>query len=141
MNKSQEYVKANRALKQYQKDTRLFICGAVVFLVLVITPILAAPANADEFDIKEYLNKTHVTIGAGYKVQETSLEFTRDGVTTEWSEPVSARIEVYYQYSDNVTFGISHHSQWLTGWPVNSEKEYSKTEIFIDYTFSVGSLF
>ena len=96
--------------------------------------------QAEDFDVKSYLAKTYITIGAGYKFQETNLKLNKDGVQSNWNEPMSARIEVYYQYSKNVTFGISHHSQWLTGFPFNDDSEYSKTEIFIDYTFSLGGL-
>jgi hypothetical protein len=105
----------------------------------ILLLLLTAPfSQATEFDIKSYLNKTHVTIGAGYKFIETKLKLTTDGVTRDFNEPISARIEVYYQYSKSVTFGISHHSQWLTGFPFDDLNEYSKTEIFIDYTFSLG---
>ena len=47
MNKSQEYVKANRALKQYQKDTRLLVWVWSVFIALAVTVIFAAPAHAE----------------------------------------------------------------------------------------------
>ena len=110
-------------------------------LVLITLLIKTMPeVKASELDVKSYLDKTYVTIGAGYKFQETNLKLTRNGVKKDWNEPVSARIEIYYQYSKNVTFGISHHSQWLTGFPFDDDSEYSKTEIFIDYTFSLGDL-
>ena len=36
MNKSQEYVKAHRALKQYQKETRILLWGASVFVAVAV---------------------------------------------------------------------------------------------------------
>lgn len=99
-------------------------------------------AQASEFDIDSFLNRTYVKVGAGYKFHEPQMHYiTSDGDKYEVHDPYSARIEVYYQYSDNVTFGISHHSQWATGAPFNDDNgEYYKTEIFIDYTFNLGDL-
>ena len=117
--------------------TKAILCSVLVIVICILT---MPKVKADEFNVKSYLDKTYVTIGAGYKFQETNLKLTRNGVKKDWNEPVSARIEIYYQYSKNVTFGISHHSQWLTGFPFDDDSEYSKTELFVDYTFSLGDL-
>lgn len=143
MNNIHNEQKARKALEDHVKATQAlkFIVWIAVVLISVLVMIVPPMVQAEEFDVKAYLDKTYVTIGAGYKFQETNLRFTDDtGVTTDWEKPISARIEIYYQYNKNVTFGISHHSQYFTGWPVNDEKEYSKTEIFIDYTFNLGGL-
>ena len=117
---------------------------------LIFLSLFTASVNADEFNVSQYLNKTYITIGAGYKFMESIKRYSRN--TTDYSvygpvqettqtydsSPISARIEIGYQYSKSVKFGISHHSQWLTGWPINDDKEYSKTELFIDYTFYLG---
>lgn len=104
---------------------------------------MSAPALSGEFDVIDYLDKTYITIGAGYKFKEATMYFDdKNGNPKEFNEPISARIEIGYRYNKNIRFGISHHSQWLTGWPVNNDRnEYEKTEFFIDYTFTVGSLF
>jgi len=76
---------------------------------------------------------TYVKVGTGYKVNETNIDW-KDGSK---SDPVVARIEVFKK-SGAVTYGVSHSSQWFQGWPVNNELEYAKTEVFIDYTFTIG---
>jgi hypothetical protein len=72
--------------------------------------------------------RNYVKVGAGYKFNETSIDFY-DGASTS---PISARIEAG-QHNGAWSYGISHHSQWLRGWPVNNNTEYYKTELFIDY--------
>lgn len=101
---------------------------------LLLLLLISSPVLADDWKDKTYFN-----VGVGYKVHETVIRF--DGEL--WEDPVSARIEVGYQYSRNVRFGISHHSQWRTGFPFNGvdDNEYYKTELFIDYTFTLGDLF
>lgn len=142
MNNIHNEQKARKALEDHIKATKAlkFIVWIAVVLISVLVLIVPPMVQAEEFNVKAFLDKTYVTIGAGYKFQETSLKLSKDGELSNWDEPLSARIEVYYKYSDNVTFGISHHSQWLTGFPFNDDSEYSKTEIFIDYTFSLGGL-
>jgi hypothetical protein len=110
--------------------------GAIILLSLT------GEVSAVEFDVKSYLDKTYIKIGAGYKFIETTTRFddNSDGVFKESDDPISARIEAGYQYSKNLSFGISHHSQWFTSWPQSEKGEYSKTEIFIDYTFTLGDL-
>jgi hypothetical protein len=77
----------------------------------------------------------YAKVGAGYKFQENNKVSVddRDFEIDGWS-PYSARFELAVECS-NFTYGVSHHSQWLTGAPFNDVKEYSKTEFFIDYTY------
>jgi hypothetical protein len=75
-------------------------------------------------------SSTYLKVGAGYKFQETKVNWL-DGSK---NHPISARIEVGNEVG-RVTYGVSHHSQWLVGKPINSNYEYSKTELFIDYKF------
>ncbi len=96
---------------------------------------------SSEFDVQKFLNKTYIKIGAGYKFHEHKIYSTDDmGKKHLIDQPVSARIEIGYQLSRRLTVGISHHSQWLSGFPFDNEYEYFKTELFIDYTFSLGDL-
>jgi len=110
---------------------------------LLLTALLAVTTNvsATEFNVDEFLSKTYVTVGAGYKFDEAEFKFMKNGERVKSNAPISARIEVGYYYNKSVKFGISHHSQWLSGWPINGDKEPSKTEIFIDYTFTLNELF
>lgn len=109
---------------------------------LLILLALSFNTSAEEFDVKSFLNKTYVTVGVGYKVQETKLYYTNsNGSSYVMNDPVTARIDIGYQYSKNLTFGISHHSQYFTNAPFNNREEYAKTELFIDYKFYLGELF
>jgi hypothetical protein len=110
-------------------------------LLLATTLLLSVSTTASEFNVDSFLNKTYVTVGAGYKFDESEFKFIKDGKRVKSDAPISARIEMGYHYNKNVKFGISHHSQWLSGWPINGDKEPSKTEIFIDYTFTLNELF
>jgi hypothetical protein len=121
-----------------------FKAFALIYIACTLMVLLTIKsASASEFDVKAFLDKTYISVGAGYKFDELQLNFYRDdGTVTNVNDPLSARIEVGYQYSKNLTFGISHHSQWRTGFPFNSESaEYYKTEFFIDYKFYLGDLF
>lgn len=83
-------------------------------------------------------NEIYLKTGAGYKFEETKNFKNAQG--TKFfidSEPISARLELGLE-CEAITFGVSHHSQWLQGWPVDDRGEYNKTEIFIDYKFSWG---
>ena len=105
---------------------------------ILLALLLSTGANAKDFDVQGFLNKTYITLGVAHKFQETKLI---DKYGKLMRVRPTARIEVFYQYSKCLTFGISHHSQWFENWPINDRFEYSKTELFIDYTFSVGGLF
>lgn len=102
---------------------------------LLIILLLSTSVNAIEFDVKSFLDKTYIKVGAGYKFKEISLFTNIDGVRTSFNEPLSARFEIGYQWSDNVTIGYTHRSQWLSGMP-----EYYVDELFVDYKFSLGGL-
>lgn len=80
----------------------------------------------------------YLKVGAGYKFAEN------DSVTLEGKDyeidnahPISARFEIAKECG-NLTFGVAHHSQWATGAPFNDKKEWQKSELFIDYKFSLG---
>ncbi len=81
----------------------------------------------------------YLKIGAGYKFQETdhfhNVE-TGGRTNIHFSDPVSARIELGIE-KGNLSYGVSHHSQWRTGFPFNNEDEIQKTEVFIDYKFNL----
>ena len=80
-------------------------------------------------------SKAYATVGAGYKFQErTKVTINNIEYDTD-QDPISARIELGIQCNENLRFGVSHRSQWLQGYPINDKKEYSVTEVFVDYTF------
>jgi hypothetical protein len=101
----------------------------IIALILMI-PMLAN-AGCDEIYLK---------VGAGYKFDEqTKMQLSVYNGTTYRlkNSPYSARFEVGVECG-NLTWGLSHHSQWATGAPFNSTGEYYKSEMFIDYKFSWG---
>lgn len=81
-------------------------------------------------------DRLYATLGAGYKFDEQRYA-KLNGVNYRYNEisPYSARLELGVQCNENLRFGVSHHSQWATGFPFNDIGEPYKTEIFIDYTF------
>lgn len=83
-------------------------------------------------------DEVYFKVGAGYKFDETDSWMVNgvDHKIDDWS-PYSARIEIGRQQGP-WSYGISHHSQWLTGAPFNDAKEYHKTEVFVDYKWSWG---
>ena len=131
-----------KKLKAWINKNPLKSMVIVVMLYTLIGAALLRPAKASEFDVKSFLSKTYVTVGIAHKVQETELtHFTSDGGQYSMNDPTTARLEIGYQYSENLTFGISHHSQYFSNAPFNNREEYSKTEIFIDYKFYLGDFF
>ena len=107
-------------------------------LSVLVAAVSIASAQASEFNVKEYLDKTYITVGVGYKFQETDYYFSNG----KFDDPYSARIKIEYRLNKYISYGVDHHSQWMTGFPVNNDKnEPSKTEIFIDYTVSLGDIF
>lgn len=78
----------------------------------------------------------YLKVGAGYKLIETDhiTMTTGEKVYFDTGGKISARIEIGDQRG-RWSYGLSHHSQWLEGWPVNDSDESQKTEVFIDYTF------
>ena len=103
------------------------------FLMLVLIFSMVPVVNAD-------CNKLTGKIGAGYKFEEMDyIDITFDGeegYINFYSDPISARMELTVE-CDRINFGIAHHSQYGTGWPVNNEGEYYKTEFFIDVKFDI----
>lgn len=93
-------------------------------LLIAVALVVSFSTSALEMDF-------FVKVGAGYKVdQQQAFE----------SSPLSARIDVGFDnvLVDGLSMGVSHHSQWLTGFPFNDTKEVFKTEVFIDYTWRWG---
>lgn len=89
-------------------------------------------------------DSAYLKVGAGYKFEETEMTWTNynTGKTNRADNPISARIEVGMECVwENVTCGVSHHSQWFSGFPIDSDGEYSKTEVFVDYKFNLSELF
>lgn len=83
-------------------------------------------------------DEVYLKVGAGYKFDEQKkvrLEMDSTKIYEIQNSPYSARFETGVECG-NISYGISHHSQWATGAPFNSEGEYYKTEFFIDYKFS-----
>ena len=111
-------------------------------LLFTFPLLVSLNTEATEFNVDEFLSKTYVTIGAGYKIDELTIYMKNsDDSEYKFNDPYSARIEIGYNFTKNVKFGISHHSQWSTGYPFNDKKEPNKTELFIDYTFTLNELF
>ena len=77
-------------------------------------------------------------LGAGYKMSEVdyidiqinSGEATSVDLYT--GKNPTARIELSCE-TKRFSFGISHDSHWVDGWPFNQNKEMHKTELFVDY--------
>lgn len=77
------------------------------------------------------MGEPYLKAGLGYKFRETNIDFTRNNGDTSNSK-ITARFELGYEL-DNITYGVSHHSQPLVGWPTDNRDEYAKTEFFVDY--------
>jgi len=80
-------------------------------------------------------NKAYASIGTGYKFDEQKFG-NIDGVNIPFKniDPLSARFEAGILCENGISFGISHHSQWRQGFPLNKDGEPYKTEFFIEYT-------
>lgn len=100
----------------------------LLILVLLSTNVFAGGYNY------------YVKIGTGYKFDEQTLvhnEYDHSQVFEIENSPYSARFEIGIE-TDKWSVGISHHSQWATGFPFNDTGEYYKTELFVDYKFTFG---
>lgn len=105
----------------------------VIFLIFNVLLLLSQKAKAD-------CDEIYLKAGAGYKFDEqTKIRLERDNTKIYEIEnsPYSARFEAGVECG-NLTWGLSHHSQWTTGAPFNATGEYYKTEFFIDYKISWG---
>ena len=80
-------------------------------------------------------NRVYAKVGAGYKFAETT-KVTVSGVDYEIDaqSPISARFELGVE-CERFNFGVAHRSQWLEGAPFNDEREYSVSEVFVEYTY------
>lgn len=123
-------------MKKLRNKRALFVI-TMYLLILVSFYNCVGAAMANEFNVNDYLKRTYLTVGAGYKFNEPYNTIYK-GANKDRMSPISARIEIGYQYSKHLRFGVSHHSQWLDGIPFNDTKEYSKTEVFVDYTIYFG---
>jgi hypothetical protein len=72
----------------------------------------------------------YAKVGVGYKLYETKMVF--DG--KEFNDPITARLELGTQ-CDAYSFGYSHHSHYMTGFPFNNKSEYTRDEVFVDYMY------
>lgn len=107
----------------------LIKCFAVGIFTIIASN--SAIAECDEIYFK---------VGAGYKFEQTKYfvsENTGQINKIKFNDPLSARIETGVDCG-KWSYGISHHSQWRTGFPFNNENEIQKTEFFIDYKLSWG---
>jgi hypothetical protein len=77
----------------------------------------------------------YVKVGAGYKIHESEVKWKVPSSISEEAYKVSGRAEVGIE-TDSISYGISHHSQIFAGAPFNSDQEYTKTELFVDYKFT-----
>lgn len=91
--------------------------------LMIIIPILLNSCASQGYYVKA---------GIGLKIQETDIKWY-DGSS---NHPVAARLEAGKRMG-SWTYGISHTSQWFTGWPVNNNNEYQKTELFLDYEWNL----
>lgn len=71
-------------------------------------------------------------VGTGYKFDEVHVNWADGGDTAR----LSARFECGVE-DGAISYGVAHHSQWETGRPFNDRDEYYKTEVFIDYKFTI----
>ena len=110
-------------------------------LVLITLLIKTMPeAKAEQFDVKAFLNNVHVRVGVAYKIKETNLYFA--GVPMR--KALTARLGAWYRFNKvgskhcSVDLGIDHHSQYSENAPFNDRPEYSKFELFLDGTCTLG---
>lgn len=119
----------DRALILAKIQIAIWVAAVIASALLMFSP--SAKADCDEIYLK---------VGAGYKFDEQKeirLQQDSGKVYEIANSPYSARFETGVECG-NLTYGISHHSQWATGIPFNDTGEYYKTEFFIDYKFSWG---
>ncbi len=120
------------SLNHYEPDEFLVIRAAiavVIIIVCVATFLFSPPSKAD----------IYIKIGSGYKLIETDhiVRTTGEKVYFNTGGKLSARIEIGKEHG-RWSYGISHHSQWLSGFPINEDgNEYQKTELFADYKWTL----
>lgn len=112
-------------------------------LILMLVLVLPFTANADEFDVKAFLDNVHVRVGVAYKINESNLWF--DDV--KMRKAYTARVGAWYRFENVVSkkcyvdLGFDHHSQYSEGGPFNDRDEYAKFEFFLDGTCRLSALF
>lgn len=107
--------------------------GLVIILAFVAMILMIIGENS-----KAECSEIYLKVGAGYKFSENdSVTLQGKDYEVDNSSPISARFEIAKECG-NLTFGVAHHSQWATGAPFNDKKEWQKSEVFIDYKFSLG---
>lgn len=89
--------------------------------LLIALLVSCVPVHADSVYLK---------VGVGYKVDEFQIYLNKEQAW--FDDPVTARGELGYR-KGSLSFGVSHDSQYLTGWPFNDRSEYYKTELFLDW--------
>jgi hypothetical protein len=104
------------------------VIGVVILIACGLIFLFSSPAKAD----------IYIKIGSGYKLVETDHIVRNNGEKVYFNTggKISARIEIGKE-SGNWTYGVSHHSQWATGFPFNDRDEPQKTELFVDYKWSL----
>lgn len=135
-----DYEHNSAAINVEEPTPRLKGGFATVKMMVVLVILAAATLFSGAGQAADY--SYYVKIGAGYKFDEPTKEVRIiDGVryegTRDYGSDLSSRIEIGIE-KGSVTFGLSHHSQWLDGWPRNDSPEYYKTELFVDYKFTFG---
>jgi len=100
----------------------------IIFCLFVLSVGVMESYACDEIYFK---------VGAGYKFEEMKT-FNYEGEEHHFTElsPYSARFELGVQ-KGNISYGVSHHSQWSTGVPFNNKGEPYKTEVFVDFKFTL----
>lgn len=104
------------------------IVGLIVLFVVLCTALVSMQAKAD----------IYIKIGSGYKLIETEYLVLDDGsrMGIETGGKISARIEIGKE-SGNWSYGFAHQSQWFSGFPFDKDEETEKSEIFIDYKWTL----
>ena len=125
MNNIHNEQKARRALEAHIKETKAlkFIVWIAVVLISVLVMIVPPMVQAEEFDVKSFLDNVHVRVGVAYKVEETDIWFKGE----QMNKATTARLGAWYRFNDvfakgdSLDFGVDHHSQYFE----RARKEYS----------------
>lgn len=76
--------------------------------------------------------KSYAKVGFGHILDQTKIKWNDQKGDRS---TISARFDLGCEYN-NISYGLSHHSQWFEGFPFNNNDEPQKTEAFIDYKFN-----
>ncbi len=100
--------------------------------LLIVLLALSLSAFADDFI-------PYITIGPGMMIQgPDSVMLDGHSEPMDFGGTDTALIEIGIDKGP-ISFGLKHDSQWSTGWPVNKQEEYYKTELFIRYKYQFES--